>query len=128
MQYYLSYYLINYIYQDIRSNQSHFSDTTFIDVNPELFHFSKSEDRGTKLLSYLAEIMVNGPVVDLPVDQKPATVTPTLEGFKKSEKPQFAPPGWRDILKSRGPEGYAKAVRRRLKIVYQFKFLITLIN
>ena len=69
--------------------------------------------------------MVNGPVVDLPVDQKPATVTPTLEGFKKSEKPQFAPPGWRDILKSRGPEGYAKAVRRGLKAFYQFQFLIS---
>jgi len=29
-------------------------DTTFIDEHPELFHFSKSSDRGTKLLNYLA--------------------------------------------------------------------------
>ena len=49
--------------------------------------------------------MVNGPMADLPVDNPPAKVTPKVEGTFN------APPGWRDILISRGPEGYAKAVR-----------------
>lgn len=53
--------------------------------------------------------MVNGPMADLPVPQAPANITPTIDGGKKSSV-HTAPPGWRDILKSRGPEGYAQAV------------------
>ncbi|CAG5102626.1 Oidioi.mRNA.OKI2018_I69.chr1.g390.t1.cds [Oikopleura dioica] len=87
-------------------------DTTFIDANPSLFNFSRSEDRGTKLLNYLSELMVNGPMCDLPVDVKPADVQPTISGHSKPLGSTSAPPGWRDILKSRGPEGYAKAVRQ----------------
>ena len=34
--------------------------TTFIDNTPELFNFSKRRDRGTKVLTYIADITVNG--------------------------------------------------------------------
>ncbi|WP_294623925.1 pyruvate carboxylase [uncultured Roseovarius sp.] len=34
--------------------------TKFIDETPELFHFSKRRDRGTKVLTYIADITVNG--------------------------------------------------------------------
>ncbi len=34
--------------------------TTFIDETPELFQFSKRRDRGTKVLTYIADITVNG--------------------------------------------------------------------
>ena len=48
--------------------------------------------------------MVKGPMVDLPVATPPAKVTPDVNGFAKMST-HNAPPGWRDILKSRGPEG-----------------------
>src|SRR5690625_7939316 len=34
--------------------------TTFIDETPELFVFPKRQDRGTKMLSYIGEVTVNG--------------------------------------------------------------------
>lgn len=38
-------------------------DTNFIDNNPQLFVFKPSKNRGQKLLKFLSEIMVNGPLV-----------------------------------------------------------------
>ncbi len=35
-------------------------DTSFIDTTPELFIFPKRKDRGTKLLSYIGTVTVNG--------------------------------------------------------------------
>ncbi len=34
--------------------------TKFIDTTPELFDFKKRRDRGTKVLTYIADITVNG--------------------------------------------------------------------
>ena len=48
----------------------------------------------------------------IPVNVKPAHVSPSIDGHTKPLGSTSAPPGWRDILKSRGPEGYAKAVRQ----------------
>lgn len=36
-------------------------DTTFFDTNPELFQYARPRDRATKILSYLAEVIVNNP-------------------------------------------------------------------
>ena len=82
-------------------------DTQFIDENPDLFNFARTQDRGSRLLRYLGEVMVNGPMTDLPVDTPPANVSPTISPVQTSN-----PPGWRDVLQSRGPEAYAKAVRQ----------------
>src|SRR5437588_12231987 len=39
--------------------------TRFIDETPELFEFPERQDRATKLLSFIGEVIVNGnPVVD----------------------------------------------------------------
>ncbi|MGX0877110.1 pyruvate carboxylase [Roseovarius sp. MBR-154] len=62
--------------------------TKFIDTTPELFEFKKRQDRGTKVLTYIADITVNGhpevegrarPPVDLklPRAPRPANVTIT---------------------------------------------------
>ena len=53
-------------------------DTQFIDENPDLFHFSRTLNRGSRLLHYLGEVMVNGPMTPLPVDTPPADVKPEL--------------------------------------------------
>jgi pyruvate carboxylase len=51
-------------------------DTYFIDENPQLFHFSPSLNRGQKLLKYLGEIMVNGPLTPLGTTLKPSEAQP----------------------------------------------------
>ncbi|WP_370276368.1 pyruvate carboxylase [Roseovarius indicus] len=54
--------------------------TKFIDTTPELFQFAKRRDRGTKVLTYIADITVNGhpetqgrakPKADAPVPKAP---------------------------------------------------------
>ena len=36
------------------------NDTSFVDETPELFEFPVSQDRATKLLTYIGDIVVNG--------------------------------------------------------------------
>ncbi|CAL4086866.1 unnamed protein product, partial [Meganyctiphanes norvegica] len=82
-------------------------DTTFIDEHPELFHFSASQNRAQKLLNYLGNVLVNGPLTPLATDLKPAEVRQPVP-----ETPIGNPPkGLKDVLNAEGPEGFAKAVR-----------------
>lgn len=50
-------------------------DTTFVDKTPELFVFPKRKDRGTKMLSYIGHVTVNG-----------------FEGLENKKKPNFDKP------------------------------------
>ena len=60
--------------------------TKFIDTTPELFKFSKRRDRGTKVLTYIADITVNGHPETAgrakPAESKPAE---SKEGSKGGE-------------------------------------------
>ncbi|MCH9652384.1 MAG: pyruvate carboxylase [Planctomycetes bacterium] len=80
--------------------------TRFIDETPDLFEFPKRHDRATKLLTYLADTIVNGnPLVkDRPksVRRKPAPVP----AFNKK---QISPPdGMRQKLLELGAEKFGK--------------------
>lgn len=88
-------------------------DTTFVDKTPELFEFRKVKDRGTKILSYIGDITING-----------------VEGARKVEKPEFSTPeipkvnrfepfphGTKQILDEKGPEGLAKWVSEQKKVL-----------
>ncbi len=79
--------------------------TKFIDETPELFQFEKRRDRATKILTYIADISVNGhpetegrarphALAKPPRPPQPGTATP--------------PDGARQILEKSGPEGVAK--------------------
>lgn len=81
--------------------------TSFLDENPNLFKFVPSQNRAQKLLSYLSEILVNGPLTPLGTDVKPMLVKNELPLVKKKEIPD----GWRQVLLREGPTGFAKAVR-----------------
>lgn len=70
-------------------------DTHFIDEHPELFILMTVKSRGHRLISYLGEILVNGPLTPLATDLLPAVITPmvpktpygkTIDGLEK-----FAP-------------------------------------
>jgi len=53
-------------------------DTYFVDENPHLYHFEASQNRAQKLLWYLGNVMVNGPMTPLATNLPPAKVAPTV--------------------------------------------------
>ncbi|CAF0801981.1 unnamed protein product [Rotaria sp. Silwood1] len=82
--------------------------TSFLDENPTLFKFVPTQNRAQKLLHYLSEILVNGPLTPLGTNIKPMNIKPELPHIKKKHIPN----GWRQVLLKEGPEGFAKAVRK----------------
>jgi pyruvate carboxylase len=98
-------------------------DTSFIESNPQLFQFKPSQNRAQKLLNYMANVVVNGPLTELGTDLKPAKIEPQVpqivsQGGQSSsslfETPQI-PKGWRDVLVKEGPAKFARAVREHTK-------------
>ena len=87
--------------------------TRFIDQTPELFAMLKRRNRATRLLTYLAEVMVNGnPLVkNLPrAKRRLPAPRPTV--------PNTPPPaGTRDKLKELGPEKFAKWIRDQKRLL-----------
>ena len=78
--------------------------TKFIDETPELFQFARRRDRGTKVLTYIADITVNGhpetqgrprPPADAPVPKPPKLA---------ADAPA---PGTRTLLQDQGPKAVA---------------------
>ncbi|GHG91338.1 pyruvate carboxylase [Pseudodonghicola xiamenensis] len=87
--------------------------TKFIDETPGLFHFPKRQDRGTKVLTYIADITVNGhpetkdrplPAAGLKLPKPPA---------KKAE-PQM---GTRNLLEHKGPKAVADWMRAQKQLL-----------
>ena len=79
--------------------------TKFIDTTPDLFEFTARRDRATKVLTYLADVTVNG---------HPETKdTPPLAADVKAPKPPKLvsakpAPGTRDLLIEKGPDAVAQ--------------------
>ncbi|HVS35988.1 MAG TPA: pyruvate carboxylase [Gemmataceae bacterium] len=82
--------------------------TRFIDEKPELFRLPTRQDRASKLLHYIAEIIVNGhpliPIKPAGVHRQPVPV-PVVKATPGAKTP--APPGTRDKLHELGPEKFA---------------------
>ena len=77
--------------------------TKFIDTTPELFTFRKRQDRATKLLTYIADITVNGHP-ETAGRPKPAAEARAPRPPLPRETPA---PGTRDLLLARGPKAVA---------------------
>lgn len=87
--------------------------TDFVDKTPELFIFHKAQDRGNKLLNYIADITVNG--------YSNVGVVP---------KPHFAPlnlpkpfegtpaPGAKQVLDKYGAEGLSKWILEQKEVLF----------
>lgn len=87
----------------------------FIQDNPELFIFKRRQDRGTKVLRYLADVTVNGnPDVKVKHDGRE---------FRKPDVPLAPlgmdyPKGTKDLLTELGPEKFAEWLKAEKKIHY----------
>lgn len=88
-------------------------DTAFIDETPELFEFPPSKDRGTKMLTYIGNVTVNGfpgivkkkrPVFDRPRIPKVRRDAPYPEGTKQ-------------ILEEQGPDGLVQWIKAQKDVL-----------
>ncbi len=77
--------------------------TKFIDETPGLFRFSKRRDRGTKVLTYIADISVNGHPETDGRDEPAADVKAPTPPSKRAE------PAWgtRNLLEEKGAQAVA---------------------
>ncbi|MFI6396627.1 pyruvate carboxylase [Rhodococcus coprophilus] len=82
-------------------------NTSFIEQRPELLTLRSSADRGTKILTYLADVTVNKPHGERPTTVYPHDKLPEID---LSTPP---PAGSRQRLLELGPEGFARALREQ---------------
>ncbi|MGI8675743.1 MAG: pyruvate carboxylase [Nocardioidaceae bacterium] len=82
--------------------------TSFIDDNPQLLTQHISADRGTKLLTYLADVTVNRPHGTAPTRLAPTAKLPQL-----LDRRGALPAGTRQQLRELGPEEFARRLRDR---------------
>jgi len=84
--------------------------TSFIDERPELFTAKQSQDRGTKILQWLAEVTVNQPWGARGGHISPALKLPAISVT------EAAPAGSRQRLLELGPAAFAKALRAQTPV------------
>jgi pyruvate carboxylase len=89
--------------------------TRFLDETPDLFKFTARRDRATKLLSYIAEVVVNGhPEVK---DRTKAPATPLVAVPLHHTAPVSLPPGTRDRFKELGAAKFAAWTRAQTRLL-----------
>ncbi len=84
--------------------------TSFIDERPELLRARPSADRGTRLLTHLAETTVNRPH-----GERPQVVEP-VDKLPKIDLDAEPPAGSRQLLRELGPEGFARRLREQAAV------------
>ena len=87
--------------------------TKFIDETPDLFQFSKRRDRGTKVLTYIADITVNGHPEVKDRARPPADVKDPKPPARKAE-PMM---GTRNLLEQKGPEAVADWMKKQRQLL-----------
>ena len=87
----------------------------FLTRNPEVFNIRKEQDRGTKILSYLADISINGHPDVKKKDRDKKFDKPLIPPFDKAQG--FAD-GTKQLLDKLGPEGLSSWLKAEQKIYY----------
>ena len=105
--------------------QDGLATTRFLDEYPELFHFVQRRDRATRLLNYLAGVIVNG---NREVSGKPwpesFSTSRTSRDIQPAPLPEIPfpkgtapPPGTRQRLLRLGPERFAQWMRKQERLL-----------
>ena len=88
--------------------------TRFIDTNPQLFSFASKKDRATKLLSYLADVTVNGnPNTKGYVTDRILAPAPSVP-YDHLKSPA---PGTKQLLTELGPEKFAEWIKKQKRLL-----------
>ncbi|MFE8703681.1 pyruvate carboxylase [Cytobacillus sp. FJAT-54145] len=88
-------------------------DTSFIDTTPELFLFPVSKDRGTKMLSYIGNVTVNG-FPGIEKKKRPVFDEPRIPKVSSSLK---AERGTKQILDEQGADGLVKWIKDQKQVL-----------
>jgi len=106
-------FLQNVISNEVFQNGN--ATVQFIENTPELFDFIRSKDRGTKLLKYIGETIVNGNPDVKYVDEGKQFIEPVIPDFDR-----FAPfpDGTKQKLDELGPDKFAQWILHDNKIHY----------
>ncbi len=88
--------------------------TRFIDESPELFKFDPRQNRATKLLSWLAETIVNGNPL---VNERPEARRRDPAPLPRTNHDQPIPKGSRDKFRELGADGFAKWIREQQRLL-----------
>ncbi|KIC47011.1 pyruvate carboxylase [Ruegeria sp. ANG-S4] len=87
--------------------------TKFIDETPDLFHFKKRRDRGTKVLNYIADITVNGH----PETKDRPTPRPDLKEARAPALKAEPQMGTRNLLEQKGPQAVADWMKAQRQLL-----------
>jgi pyruvate carboxylase len=87
--------------------------TRFIDETPDLFQFNKRRDRGTKVLTYIADITVNGHPETHGRARPPADLK-----LPRAPLPRADPaPGAKNLLTEKGPQAVADWMKAQTRLL-----------
>ena len=89
--------------------------TRFIDTTPELFDFKRRKDRATKLLSYIADVTVNG---HPEVRDRPRPPVDAIEPIVPLYEPLMLVEGSRQVLERQGPKGLASWMKQQKGVLF----------
>lgn len=87
--------------------------TEFIDKTPDLFTFKKRQDRATKILTYIADISVNGH----PETKGRAKPSPKLKAVPPPRLGREPVPGTRSLLEEKGPQAVADWMKAQKQLL-----------
>ncbi|BDG48179.1 MULTISPECIES: pyruvate carboxylase [Parageobacillus] len=88
-------------------------DTSFIDTTPELFVFPRRKDRGTKMLTYIGTVTVNG-FPGIGKKKKPVFDKPRIPKVSHREP---IPNGTKQILDEKGAEGLVQWIKEQNRVL-----------
>ena len=88
--------------------------TRFIDTTPDLFNFRRRQDRATKLLTYIADVTVNG---HPEVRDRPRPPEDAAEPVVPDYPPLAKLDGSRQVLDRDGPEGLARWMKAQKRVL-----------
>ncbi|MCV6586364.1 MAG: pyruvate carboxylase, partial [Marinibacterium sp.] len=87
--------------------------TKFIDETPDLFAFRKRQDRGTKVLTYIADVTLNGHPETTDRPMPPADLK-----LPRPPLPQADPQmGTRNLLEQKGPQAVADWMKAQSRVL-----------
>jgi pyruvate carboxylase len=89
--------------------------TRFIDTTPELFDIRRRKDRATKLLTYIADVTVNG---HPEVRDRPRPPADAIEPVPPLYEPLTIIEGSRQVLDRKGPKGLADWMKQQKGVLF----------
>jgi pyruvate carboxylase len=88
--------------------------TKFIDTTPDLFTFRKRRDRATKILTYIADVTVNGHPETAGRPKPPAEARKPRPPAPRVDEPMM---GTRNLLEQKGPQAVADWMGKQKRLL-----------